>query len=87
MAAAYEEYCDGFVHPSTLEIQLALNRHGASLVADGITGPNTRKAIEQFQRSHGLEVNGIAGKEILAALDLFEIPDPVALSNSVNDTI
>ena len=87
MASAYEEYCEGFVYPTTLEIQLALNRHGASLVADGITGPNTRKAIEQFQRSHGLVVDGIAGKETLAALDLVKAPDPVALSNSINATV
>jgi len=86
MAAAYEEYSEGIVYPTTLEIQLALNLHGASLDADGITGPNTRKAIEQFQRSHGLIADGISGKETLAALDLVKAPDPVALSNSINAT-
>lgn len=84
MAAAYEDFSNGVVQPSTLDLQLALNRNGASLVADGITGPNTKRAIEQFQRSHGLLVDGIAGRETLTALGLVETPDPVAISNSIN---
>ena len=38
--------------------------------ADGIAGPQTRRAIKRFQRSHGLTVDGIAGPATLAALGL-----------------
>jgi peptidoglycan hydrolase-like protein with peptidoglycan-binding domain len=38
--------------------------------ADGIYGPQTRKAVRRFQRSHGLTVDGIAGPQTLAALGL-----------------
>ena len=29
--------------------------------ADGVYGPQTRKAVRRFQRAHGLTVDGIAG--------------------------
>jgi soluble lytic murein transglycosylase-like protein len=38
--------------------------------ADGIVGPQTRRAIKAFQRAHGLKVDGIAGPATLAALGL-----------------
>jgi peptidoglycan hydrolase-like protein with peptidoglycan-binding domain len=38
--------------------------------ADGIYGPQTRRAVRRFQRSHGLTVDGIAGPQTLAALGL-----------------
>jgi peptidoglycan hydrolase-like protein with peptidoglycan-binding domain len=38
--------------------------------ADGIYGPQTRRAVRAFQRSHGLLVDGIAGPQTLAALGL-----------------
>ena len=38
--------------------------------ADGIYGPQTRKAVRRFQRSQGLTVDGIAGPQTLAALGL-----------------
>ncbi len=38
--------------------------------ADGIAGPQTRRAIKRFQRSHGLTVDGIAGPATQAALGL-----------------
>jgi hypothetical protein len=38
--------------------------------ADGIYGPQTRRAVRRFQRSHGLVVDGIAGPQTLAALGL-----------------
>lgn len=36
--------------------------------ADGIYGPQTRRAVRRFQRSHGLVVDGLAGPQTLAAL-------------------
>ena len=38
--------------------------------ADGVYGPQTRKAVRRFQRAHGLTVDGIAGPQTLAALGL-----------------
>ena len=38
--------------------------------ADGIYGPQTRKAVRRFQRAKGLTVDGIAGPQTLAALGL-----------------
>ena len=36
--------------------------------ADGIYGPQTRRAVRRFQRSHGLVVDGLAGSQTLRAL-------------------
>jgi lysozyme family protein len=56
-------------------LQTALNKHGASLIVDGIVGPDTRTAIRAFQASHGLAVDGIAGPATIAALKA--VPSPV----------
>jgi peptidoglycan hydrolase-like protein with peptidoglycan-binding domain len=37
---------------------------------DGLAGPRTRQAIQQFQRSKGLEVNGQLDGPTLRALGL-----------------
>jgi peptidoglycan hydrolase-like protein with peptidoglycan-binding domain len=38
--------------------------------ADGLYGPQTRRAVRRFQRAHGLTVDGIAGPQTLAALGI-----------------
>jgi hypothetical protein len=52
-------------------LQLALQRSGAmGLVVDGHYGRNTEKAVWEFQRSCGIDEDGIVGPVTLEALDL-----------------
>jgi len=62
-------------HDSIRAIQsdlLALGYHdgnGHPITIDNHLGPNTLHAIKSFQRAHHLHVDGIAGKQTLAALE------------------
>jgi peptidoglycan hydrolase-like protein with peptidoglycan-binding domain len=38
--------------------------------ADGVAGPQTRRALKRFQRSHGLTADGVIGPQTLRALGL-----------------
>jgi hypothetical protein len=38
------------------------------IAADGVAGPQTRRAVRRFQRRNGLTVDGILGPQTLAAL-------------------
>jgi hypothetical protein len=49
---------------------VAALQQALGIPADGIYGPQTRKAVRRFQRSKGLAVDGIAGPQTLAALGL-----------------
>ncbi|MCC5064349.1 peptidoglycan-binding protein [Xanthomonas campestris] len=46
----------------------AVGRDGKPLHADGDFGGNTKYAVEQFQRGHGLQIDGVAGQQTQAAL-------------------
>jgi hypothetical protein len=51
-------------------VQNALNKFGQNppLLVDGFAGPKTKKAIEGFQRSHGLKVDGVVGQQTIASM-------------------
>jgi peptidoglycan hydrolase-like protein with peptidoglycan-binding domain len=55
----------------TTNLQLALNERGAALDADGIYGPATRAAVEQFQQANDLDdPDGLIGPETVDALGI-----------------
>ena len=55
--------------PTTREIQQALKNAGFYQgVIDGKMGPQTRDAIKEFQRVHGLSDDGVVGKQTWAKL-------------------
>jgi len=54
--------------PRVMALQKNLTKVGIVVRADGIFGPKTEAAVKQFQGSHGLVVDGIAGPETLAKL-------------------
>ena len=53
------------------QLQASLNRLGAkpSLLVDGKFGPATRTGVATFQRSRGLETDGVVGPKTWGALD------------------
>ena len=60
--------------PAIKEMQEQLNRlgytdeSGRPLQPDGDFGPSTKQAVQAFQRAHGLDDDGIAGRETLSQL-------------------
>ena len=60
------------IKPTTREIQQALKNAGfyqGSL--DGKTGPVTREAVKEFQRVHGLNDDGVVGRQTWAKLKAY----------------
>ena len=53
------------VNSQTVALQKALG-----VPADGIYGPQTRGAVRRFQKTHGLQVDGVAGSATLSALGI-----------------
>lgn len=49
-------------------VQTALNMLGAKIDVDGVYGEGTKTAVSNFQRAHGLEVDGWAGTKTADAL-------------------
>lgn len=59
---------EGSTGPAVTTLQLDLDDLGAKLTADGVFGQATLAAVQSFQRSHGLTVDGIAGPQTWAAI-------------------
>lgn len=59
----------GDKEPGVGTLQMKLNKVGFKLSVDNIFGTGTENAVKAFQRSNGLEEDGIAGKATLAKLD------------------
>lgn len=53
----------GSTGPAVVALQRQLNMHGASLTTDGNFGPLTKAAVESFQSSQKLTVDGVAGTQ------------------------
>jgi len=52
------------------DVQQALNDNGSSIDVDGVWGPNTRRALRDFQQSKGLDATGQLNRETTAALNM-----------------
>jgi hypothetical protein len=50
-------------------LQEMLKSNGADIGVDGIFGKDTLKAVQEFQKSQGLEVDGLVGKDTRKALE------------------
>jgi peptidoglycan hydrolase-like protein with peptidoglycan-binding domain len=63
-------------HPSTSPSRSTIKavQRALGIPADGIAGPQTRRAIRRFQRTHGLTVDGVIGPATLGALGISAKP-------------
>ena len=65
------------------ELQLALNEAGFDCgKVDGIFGGKTKAAVKDYQKAHGLKVDGIVGRQTWASLGFIDpTPEPVQPPN------
>jgi peptidoglycan hydrolase-like protein with peptidoglycan-binding domain len=59
---------DGLLEIGDRGAEVEAVQRALGIPADGIFGPQTRKAVRAFQRDNGLEVDGIVGPQTSAAL-------------------
>ena len=67
-ALAYTTLEKGDHGADVLHMQQALSALGYTVTADGTFGAATKSIVEDFQRDHGLKVDGKAGNETLTLL-------------------
>src|SRR5476649_1299488 len=65
----YDQPNNGFTQDQIRQVQRALNSKGFNPgPTDGRLGPETRSALDQFQRNQGLRQTGTPDRQTLAAL-------------------
>lgn len=65
---SWPELSIGSIGTNVRALQYLLNNEGYRISADGTFGPITKVSVENFQRSKGLAIDGIAGKNTLSAI-------------------
>ena len=77
---------NGSTGAAVIALQRQLNAHGQNLVTDGNFGPKTKAAVESFQKSKGLSVDGVAGPQtwinLVSKASSAQPPPPVPPSGS-----
>lgn len=82
-------YITGNSGSGVSDLQSGLKKHGYSLAVDGIFGPDTKNAVNQFQKAQKLQIDGIAGSKTLSALNgkPADKGTEKSDSNKVNDVV
>jgi peptidoglycan hydrolase-like protein with peptidoglycan-binding domain len=73
--ASHRTIQQGNTGKSVRHLQCLLNNRGYDLAVDGVFGPKTARAVKDFQRDHGLTVDGIVGENTWYALHQKGFPD------------
>ena len=66
------------------EVQRALNNAGYDIAVDGVWGPNSRRALSDYQRNNNLNVTGRADRDTMAAMN---IDSPRRMTGSSGSTV
>jgi g-D-glutamyl-meso-diaminopimelate peptidase len=61
----------GMSGSDVMEIQAMLRKLGHQIAADGIFGPDTRRAVIEFQREYGLHPDGVVGNGTYAVMQRY----------------
>jgi lysophospholipase L1-like esterase len=80
----------GNVNPAVADIQKILLALGYKLPkhgVDGVRGPETRKALKQFQQDNGLEVDGDPGPETVGALNKLIASKKITFAKSTQSDV
>lgn len=63
-------------------LQYVLRKNGFSVATDGVFGPNTERAVKEFQQENGLAVDGVVGAASWGRLRLSSEPRPLLKNGS-----
>jgi hypothetical protein len=68
-------------------VDVAAVQRALGITADGVFGPQSKRAVKRFQRANGLTVDGIVGPQTLAALGLSAKESSTTGSGSASATL